>query len=87
MVLRAAAELGLDPGECAVVGDIGSDIAAAHAAGARAVLVPTPQTLPDEREGVRVAAGLLEAVQSLLGERPVPIHAAGGLEEPVWTTP
>ena len=40
LVRQAAAELGVDPADCVVIGDIGSDVAAAHAAGARAVLVP-----------------------------------------------
>src|SRR5204863_515154 len=44
MVLAAAADLGVAPHECVVIGDIGSDVAAARAAGARGVLVPTAQT-------------------------------------------
>lgn len=48
LVRAAAAALGVPPQACAVVGDIGSDVEAALAAGARAVLVPTPVTLPAE---------------------------------------
>jgi histidinol-phosphate phosphatase family protein len=49
MVLAAAAELGVAVERCAVVGDIGADVAAARAAGAGAtVLVPTPVTLAGE---------------------------------------
>lgn len=48
LVERAAAELGVDPAECVVVGDIGADVDAARAAGARAVLIPTPVTRADE---------------------------------------
>jgi HAD superfamily hydrolase (TIGR01662 family) len=48
LIRQAAAQLGVEPEECAVIGDIGSDIEAARAAGARGVLVPTPVTLPDE---------------------------------------
>ncbi|AEE46717.1 HAD-IIIA family hydrolase [Cellulomonas fimi] len=48
MVLDAAAALGVAPWECAVVGDIGADLDAAVAAGARGVLVPTPSTRPAE---------------------------------------
>lgn len=48
MVLAAAAELGVAVERCAVVGDIGADVAAARAAGAAAVLVPTPVTLAGE---------------------------------------
>lgn len=70
MVLRAAARLGADPARCAVVGDIGSDIEAAEAAGARSVLVPTPQTLPSEVARAReVAPDLGSAVDRLLGDR------------------
>ncbi|KQS97474.1 HAD-IIIA family hydrolase [Cellulomonas sp. Leaf395] len=63
MVLRAAYELGVAPWECAVVGDIGADVDAALAAGARAVLVPTEATRPEEvRAAELVAADLREAI-------------------------
>lgn len=48
MIERAAAELGVDPRDCVLIGDIGSDVAAAEAAGARGILVPTEVTLPEE---------------------------------------
>jgi histidinol-phosphate phosphatase family protein len=48
MVLGAAQELGVEPAECVMVGDIGADVAAAQAAGATGVLVPTAETLPRE---------------------------------------
>jgi histidinol-phosphate phosphatase family protein len=68
MVRRAAAELGIDPSRCAVVGDIGADVEAAEAAGARAVLVPTPRTLSDEIDSAsEVAPDLLTAVELLIG--------------------
>ena len=68
MVAAAAAELGLRPYEVVVVGDIGSDVEAAHAAGARAVLVPNEQTLAAEVEAAPVRAGTLgEAVDLVLG--------------------
>lgn len=67
LVLQAAAALGLQPSQCAVVGDIGADVGAARAAGARPVLVPTPATLPAEvAEAPEVCADLLEAVELLL---------------------
>ena len=67
LVLQAAAALGVDPGECAVVGDIGADVGAALAAGARPVLVPTAVTRPEEVAAApEVAADLLEAVDLLL---------------------
>jgi histidinol-phosphate phosphatase family protein len=72
LIQQAAAELGVDPADCVVIGDIGSDAAAAYAAGARAVLVPTPVTRPAETAGVPAAGGLAEAVTALLGGRPLP---------------
>jgi histidinol-phosphate phosphatase family protein len=69
MVLRAARELGVEPGRCALIGDIGADVEAARAAGARGVLVPTPATLPHEVQAApEVAADLVGAVELLLEE-------------------
>jgi HAD superfamily hydrolase (TIGR01662 family) len=71
LVLRAAEELGVDPRRCAVVGDIGADVEAARAAGARGVLVPTSATRPEEvRAAPEVAPTLAAAVDLLLGCRP-----------------
>jgi histidinol-phosphate phosphatase family protein len=71
LVLRAAERLGVDPRECAVIGDIGADVEAAARAGARGVLVPTPHTLPGEVAAAPERAGdLLGAVELLLGEAP-----------------
>lgn len=68
LVLQAAAALGVPPERCAVVGDIGADVGAALAAGARPVLVPTPVTRPEEVDAApEVAGNLLEAVDLLLG--------------------
>ena len=82
LVLRAAARLGLDPGSCAVVGDIGADVEAARAAGARGVLVPTERTRPEEvAAAAEVVRDLASAVDLLLDgrratdPRPVPIEA------------
>ncbi len=67
LVLQAAAWLGVTARDCAVVGDIGSDVGAALAAGARGVLVPTPVTLPAEVAAApEVARDLLDAVDRLL---------------------
>lgn len=79
MVLRAAAELGVTPAECAVVGDIGSDVDAAVAAGARGVLVPTPRTLAEEVDGAEATAPDLAAALALLGlTEPVTASAVAG---------
>jgi phosphoglycolate phosphatase-like HAD superfamily hydrolase len=50
-----------------VIGDIGADVEAARAAGARGVLVPTPHTLRREIVAApEVARTLPEAVDRLL---------------------
>jgi histidinol-phosphate phosphatase family protein len=69
LILQAAADLGADPAQCLIIGDIGTDAAAACAAGARAILVPTAQTRPAETAGVPTAPGLAAAVAAALGER------------------
>ena len=51
LIRQAAAELGVDPADCVMIGDIGADAEAAYAAGARAILVPTPHTRPEETAG------------------------------------
>lgn len=67
LVLRAAAELGVAPHRCVVVGDIGADVDAARASGARSVLVPTPQTLSEEVDTAElVAADLMAATELVL---------------------
>ena len=68
LITRAAAQLGVRASRCAVVGDIGSDVEAARAAGARAVLVPTTKTRREEIVAApEVARDLPEAVELLLG--------------------
>lgn len=71
LVLDAAADLGVAPQRVAVVGDIGADVGAARAAGARAVLVPTPVTRPAEIDAAPVVRpDLVAAVRHLLGLEP-----------------
>jgi histidinol-phosphate phosphatase family protein len=48
LVCAACDAFGVDPATALVIGDIGSDAAAARAAGARSLLVPTPATRCDE---------------------------------------
>ena len=68
LVLEAAGRLGVAPERCAVIGDIGADVEAARAVGARGVLVPTAQTRPEEvAAAAEVAADLDEAVELLIG--------------------
>ncbi|MEV2270272.1 D-glycero-alpha-D-manno-heptose-1,7-bisphosphate 7-phosphatase [Nonomuraea africana] len=68
LVLRAAGTLGVEPADCVVIGDIGRDMQAARAAGARAILVPTPRTLPSEIVAApEVAHDLREAVEWVCG--------------------
>ncbi|MFC4372958.1 HAD-IIIA family hydrolase [Nocardia halotolerans] len=67
MVVRAAAHLGVDVSRCVLIGDTGADVDAATTAGARAILVPTARTLPEEvhrarREAI-VARDISEAVR------------------------
>ena len=68
MIKTAAAHLGVRPDECVVIGDTGADVAAALAAGARAVLVPNAVTRPEEiARAPEVAPDLRSAVDRLLG--------------------
>ncbi len=67
LVLEAAARLGVPPERCVVIGDTGADVAAASAAGAQAVLVPTSVTRPEEVVAAPVvAATFAEAVRLVL---------------------
>ena len=67
LVYEAARRLGVDPRDVAVVGDIGADVDAARAAGARAVMVPTDRTRAEEVAAApHVAADLESAVDLLL---------------------
>jgi histidinol-phosphate phosphatase family protein len=67
LVLAAAERLGVRAERCVLIGDIGADVDAARAAGARAVLVPTPQTRPEEVAAAPLTAGTLgDAVELAL---------------------
>jgi histidinol-phosphate phosphatase family protein len=71
LVEKACHDLGTPPARCVLVGDIASDLDAADAAGARAILVPTPQTRPEEvaaaRRDGRLEPELAGAVDRILG--------------------
>jgi HAD superfamily hydrolase (TIGR01662 family) len=67
MVQAAAEQLGVPVERCVVIGDIGADVEAAAAAGARGILVPTPATRPEEIAAApELAPTLLAAVDRLL---------------------
>ena len=71
LVLAAAQKLGVRPERCVVIGDVGADVEAAHAAGARSVLVPTARTRVQEVAAApHTASTLLEAVDRVLGGVP-----------------
>jgi histidinol-phosphate phosphatase family protein len=71
LVEAAARALGVAPSDCVVIGDIGADVQAASAAGARSVLVPTAATRAEEVAGApEVAPDLGAAVDLLLGPAP-----------------
>ncbi|MBA6441715.1 HAD family hydrolase [Streptomyces sp. GMR22] len=66
LIHAACAALGTDPRGAVVLGDIGADLAAARAAGARGVLVPNAVTRPEEiADAARTAPDLLTAVRAL----------------------
>src|SRR5690606_24214208 len=50
LIQQAAAELEAPTSACVAIGDTGADVEAALAAGAKAILVPTRRTLPQEIE-------------------------------------
>lgn len=79
LVVEAAAALGVRPERCVVIGDIAADVQAAQAAGAAAVLVPTPATDPEDvRRAPRVAPDLAAAVAELLALPTAPRPSADG---------
>ena len=66
LIEDAARALGVAPRDCVVVGDIGADVEAAHAAGARAILVPTAVTRAEEIDAAPVVARDLGSAVELL---------------------
>ena len=67
MVKDACAALDVLPERCVLIGDIGSDVDAAEAAGARAILVPTAATRTEEVDAAsHVAATLVAAVDDVI---------------------
>jgi HAD superfamily hydrolase (TIGR01662 family) len=69
MLVSACAALRVPPGAAAMIGDIGSDMDAADAAGVRGILVPTEATRAEEiRAAHEVAETAVDAVRVLLAE-------------------
>jgi histidinol-phosphate phosphatase family protein len=70
MVIAAADALGVDTRRCVMIGDTGGDVAAAQAAEAAAILVPTGRTLAGEisaaHADAQVAGSLDDAVSLVL---------------------
>jgi HAD superfamily hydrolase (TIGR01662 family) len=70
MVKEACHAVGVPPEHCVVVGDIGSDVEAATAAGAVGVLVPTAATRVEEMAAAGwVASSLTGAVEEIMAGR------------------
>ena len=65
LVFSAAEALAVSPRDCVVIGDIGADMGAAEAAGARGILVPTPATRPEEIAAAPLVAPDLTAAVEL----------------------
>jgi beta-phosphoglucomutase-like phosphatase (HAD superfamily) len=65
LIVEAASALRVDVTQCVVIGDIGSDVDAAIAAGARPILVPTAATLPVDIGAAPEAAPDIRAAVSL----------------------
>jgi histidinol-phosphate phosphatase family protein len=82
LVSRAAARLGLPPERLAVVGDIGADVEAARAAGARGVLVPNARTRRGEVDAAEELAPDLASAADLLLDGRLP-----GAPEPIRLAP
>ena len=66
LVVRAAAQLGVDPAVCVVIGDTDSDVKAAVNAGAWPILVPNAVTRPEEIEAAPMVAWSFEAAVRLV---------------------
>ena len=79
LVYRAARALRTAPSRCVVVGDIGGDVAAAGAAGAAAVMVPTAATRPDEIAAAPAVAGDLAGAVDLILRRERLLTGGGDL--------
>src|SRR5579884_98285 len=69
LLVDAARALGVRVEDCVVIGDIGADVEAAQAAGARAILVPTERTRAEEVAAAPLVADDLRHAVSLVLDR------------------
>jgi HAD superfamily hydrolase (TIGR01662 family) len=87
LVLAACRRLAVPPGRTVVIGDIGADVEAARAAGARGILVPTTATRPEETAAAdTTAADLLAAVRLALDPAPAGAQAGQPRRDPGTAT-
>jgi HAD superfamily hydrolase (TIGR01662 family) len=75
LVLEAAERLGVPVSELVVIGDIGADLGAAAAAGAQAILVPTPRTRQEEIAAAPTVADTIEVAVAMVLERVATVGA------------
>ncbi|ROS73820.1 histidinol-phosphate phosphatase family protein/HAD superfamily hydrolase (TIGR01662 family) [Curtobacterium sp. PhB130] len=69
LVLEASERLGVPVAVLVVIGDIGADVGAAAAAGAQAILVPTPRTRREEIDAAETVADTIEEAVALALQR------------------
>ncbi|WP_327091877.1 HAD-IIIA family hydrolase [Nonomuraea sp. NBC_01738] len=79
LVIRAAAILDVSPRDCLLVGDLGKDMDAARAAGARGILVPTGATRRAEIDRAEETAGDLGDVAERVLSEPAAVPAGPGV--------
>ncbi|WP_245631596.1 D-glycero-alpha-D-manno-heptose-1,7-bisphosphate 7-phosphatase [Curtobacterium ammoniigenes] len=75
MIVHAAEQLGVSTADVVMIGDIGADVAAARAAGAASILVPTDVTRVEEVEAAEIVADTLVDAVALV------LHAARAVSE------
>ncbi|WP_051832357.1 D-glycero-alpha-D-manno-heptose-1,7-bisphosphate 7-phosphatase [Streptomyces katrae] len=80
LILAACERLGVATERTVVIGDIGADVRAASAAGARGVLVPTPTTRLEEVAEAREAARDLLAAVRLVSYPAGSVAGRGGTD-------
>ncbi|WP_230687046.1 HAD-IIIA family hydrolase [Catellatospora vulcania] len=83
LITAAARDLGISPHRCVMVGDLGTDLQAAAAAGATGLLVPTGQTCVAEAAAAPYRApSLLAAAEWILARGKLLRPGPAGADEP-----